>query len=105
MSTPRIATADALDTAIIAPDGPINFYDDDWSSLRLADVALASLRQHRDEIARVLREHQAEVTSSDALWGCDCGVGFTRHHYSERWSRFHAHQADAVLDYLTGGAS
>lgn len=67
-----------------------------YHSAALARVALASLVQHRDDLARVLAEHEPFTTASAPSTRCRCGA----------WVDGHAqHQADAVLRYLAGGAS
>ena len=47
----------------------------------------------RDEVAAVLAEHRADVTSYDAtdLCGCWCGWG------TSDWDALHLHVADALL--------
>lgn len=47
----------------------------------------------REELAAVLAEHEADVTSYDAadLWGCRCGWE------TSDWDALHLHLADALL--------
>lgn len=47
----------------------------------------------REELAAVLAEHRADVTSYDAadLWGCRCGWE------TSDWDALHLHLADALL--------
>ena len=47
----------------------------------------------REELAAVLAEHEADVTSYDAadLWGCRCGWE------TSDWDALHLHVADALL--------
>lgn len=58
------------------------------------------------EIAGVLLTHRHDVTSYDAwsLDGCDCGWEPPDRHSDDAWDRHRAHQAAAVVEWLTGGA-
>ena len=55
-------------------------------------------RRHVEEMARVLGEHDADVTSYDAgdLHGCTCG------HDTSDWDAYYVHQAEALRAAIVG---